>query len=157
MMTISLFRKCRSLRLMVPATLALLLAACSVDTSPQSVALGSDQCEGCGMTIEDAKFACEFVSDKGRCMKFDDLSCLFHYLHKKHVSDSTVAKIYVADYTQPDSMLDITQASLVLGSEIHSPMNGGVAAFHNVKTATVFAFKTKSILLDSWQRLKVQH
>lgn len=157
MMTHTLFRKWRSLRMMLPATLALLLAACSVDTGPKAVVLGSDQCDGCGMTIEDAKFACEFVSDKGRCMKFDDLSCLFHYLHKQHVSDSTVAKIYVADYTRPDSMLDITTASLVLGSEIHSPMNGGVAAFHDAKTATTFARKTKSILLDSWQRLKVQH
>lgn len=141
----------------VLGTLTLVVAACSVSTSPQPVAVGKDECAGCGMTIEDAKFACEFITDKGRCFKYDDASCLFHYLHNNHVSDSTVAKIYVADYASPDSLIDITKASLVLGTEIRSPMNGGVAAFSNAKAATSFALKTKSIFLDTWKRLKVQH
>lgn len=144
-------------RLLMPVAFVLMVVSCGIDTKPQSVAVGKDDCAGCGMTIEDPKFACEFISDKGKCYKFDDVSCLFHYLHKQQLSDSAVAKIYVANYAQPDSLIDVTKASLVLGAGIHSPMNGGVAAFSNPGEARNFAVNTKSILLDSWQRLKVQH
>lgn len=137
--------------------LSAILVGCSVNTKPREVELGKDNCAGCSMAIEDAKFACEFISDKGRCYKFDDLSCLFHYIHKQNIPDSSVLKIYVADYQNPSTMLDIQSASLVLGNTIHSPMNGGVAAFSDAKVAEKFALESKSILLDSWKRLRVQH
>ena len=78
-------------------------------------------------------------------------------MNAKNLSDSTVEKIYVADYEHPDSLIDIKQAGLVLGQDIKSPMNGGVAAFRNRAHAQMFAVKTRSILLDSWERLKIQH
>ena len=143
--------------MLLAMTLATVVAACSADTAPQPVALGKDNCEGCNMTIVDQKFACEFITDKGKCFKFDDLSCLFHYMNKQQVSDSTVARIYVADYTAPDSLIDVTKAHLVLGATIQSPMNGGVAAFKDNAQAVRFARDNKAILLDSWERLKVQH
>ena len=122
------------------------LVACTHDNRPQPISLGKEDCAGCGMTIEVPRFACEFITDKGKCFKFDDLSCLFHYMNAKNLSDSTVEKIYVADYEHPDSLQDIK-----------SPMNGGVAAFRNRTHAQKFAVKTRSILLDSWERLKIQH
>ena len=128
------------------------LVACTHDNRPQPIRLGKEDCAGCGMTIEVPRFACEFITDKGKCFKFDDLSCLFHYMNAKNLSDSTVEKIYVAD-----SLIDIKQAGLVLGQDIKSPMNGGVAAFRNRAHAQKFAVKTRSILLDSWERLKIQH
>ena len=131
--------------------------ACTVNDKPQPVNLGKDNCEKCGMTIEEPQFACEIITDKGKCFKFDDLSCLFHHINEKKLSDSIVTKIYVADYEHPDSLIDIKTANLVLGQDIKSPMNGGVAAFKNKNHARTFATKTRSILLDSWERLKIQH
>ena len=133
------------------------LVACTHDNRPQPISLGKEDCAGCGMTIEVPRFACEFITDKGKCFKFDDLSCLFHYMNAKNLSDSTVEKIYVADYEHPDSLIDIKLAGLVLGQDIKSPMNGGVAAFRNRAHAHKFAVKTRSILLDSWERLQIQH
>lgn len=144
------------------ATFVLLLTllcvvACTVNDKPQPVNLGKDNCEKCGMTIEEPQFACEIITDKGKCFKFDDLSCLFHHINEKKLSDSIVTKIYVADYEHSDSLIDIKTANLVLGQDIKSPMNGGVAAFKNKNHARTFAIKTRSILLDSWERLKIQH
>ena len=144
------------------ATFVLLLTllcvvACTVNDKPQPVNLGKDNCEKCGMTIEEPQFACEIITDKGKCFKFDDLSCLFHHINEKKLSDSIVTKIYVADYEHQDSLIDIKTANLVLGQDIKSPMNGGVAAFKSKNHARTFATKTRSILLDSWERLKIQH
>ncbi|MDY4229180.1 MAG: nitrous oxide reductase accessory protein NosL [Prevotella sp.] len=141
----------------VSALMALALCSCSVDDRPQSVNLGKDKCTACSMTIEDAKFACEYITDKGKCFKFDDATCLFHYLDNNQIADSTLLKVYIADYEQPDSLIDIKTASLVLGEDIHSPMNGGIAAFKNRSHAIEFAQQTRSILLDSWERLKINH
>lgn len=135
---------------------ALLLAACSVNDKPQAINAGEDQCEKCGMTIEKKQFSCEYISDKGKCFKFDDATCLFHYLHDNNIGDSAIAKIYVADYNQPDSLIDIQRASLVLG-EFQTPMNGGVAAFKVAAQASKFAKDNNAILLDSWKRLKLTH
>lgn len=135
----------------------LCVVACTVNDKPQPINLGKDNCEKCGMTIEEPQFACEIITDKGKCFKFDDLSCLFHHINEKKLSDSIVTKIYVADYEHPDSLIDIKTANLVLGQDIKSPMNGGVAAFKNKNHARTFATKTRSILLDSWERLKIQH
>lgn len=135
----------------------LCVSACTHNDKPQPVDLGKDNCAKCGMTIEEPQFACEIITDKGKCFKFDDLSCLFHHIHDKKLSDSIVAKIYVADYEHPDTLIDIKTAHLVLGEDIKSPMNGGVVAFKNKNHARTFATKTRSILLDSWERLKIQH
>ena len=135
---------------------ALLFTACSVNDKPQAINAGGDMCDKCGMTIEKKQFSCEYISDKGKCFKFDDATCLFHYLHDNNIGDSAVAKIYVADYNQPDSLIDIQRASLVLG-EFQTPMNGGVAAFKDAAQASKFAKDNHAILLDSWERLKLTH
>ncbi|SET16470.1 nitrous oxide reductase accessory protein NosL [Prevotella sp. kh1p2] len=151
-----------SVRLSAPAyrlalVLMFLLASCSVDDKPQAIELGKDECAGCKMAITDGQFGCEFITDKGRCLKFDDLSCLFHYIGKNEITDSQILKIYVSDYQHPGTLIDIKTAGLVLGDDIKSPMNGGVAAFGDRRAAEKFAVEHQAILLDSWTRLKQQH
>ena len=141
----------------VSVLFSLTLLSCGVSDKPQAMNLGKDKCTACSMTIEDAKYACEYITNKGKCFKFDDATCLFHYLNNNQIADSTLLRIYIADYEQPDSLIDIKTASLVLGEDIHSPMNGGIAAFSNRKHGIQFAEKTHSILLDSWERLKINH
>ena len=143
--------------LLLTLILTVAATACSVNDEPQPIELGKDLCEGCKMAITDGKFGCELITDKGRCLKFDDLSCLFHYIGKNRIDDNKVLKIYVGDYMQPDKLIDIRTAGLVLGNDIPSPMNGGVAAFSDLAVAKQFAIDHKAILLDSWTRLKQQH
>ena len=90
-------------------------------------------------------------------MKFDDVSCLFNYIKKQDISMESILKIYVADYAQSDQMIDIKEASLVMGADIHSPMNGGVAAFVSKEVATEYARQNNAELLDSWEILVKKH
>lgn len=131
-----------------------LFASCNVDDSPQPIQLGKEDCTACKMTLMDGQFACEFISDKGKCYKFDDLCCLFNYLAKNDIADKSVLKIYVGDFQHPENLIDVKTATLVLGVDIHSPMGGGVAAFSDKEAAIKFAEETKSSVLDSWTRLK---
>lgn len=135
----------------------LLLASCAVDDKPQAIELGKDECVGCKMAITDGQFGCEFITDKGRCLKFDDLSCLFHYIGNHEMPDNEILKIYVHDYQHPGTLIDVKTAGLVLGDDIKSPMNGGVAAFADRRVAEKFAVEHQAVLLDSWTRLKQQH
>ncbi|MBQ9644842.1 MAG: nitrous oxide reductase accessory protein NosL [Prevotella sp.] len=130
------------------------LASCSVDDKPRPVLLGHDDCAACQMTLTDGQFACEVITDKGKCCKFDVVSCLFNYLAMNVISDESVLKIYVGDFLHPEELIDLKSATLVLGMDIHSPMGGGVAAFSDKDAAFKFAEHTNSIVLDSWARLK---
>ena len=42
------------------------LVSCGVSDKPQAMNLGKDKCTACSMTIEDAKFSCEYITDKGK-------------------------------------------------------------------------------------------
>lgn len=140
--------------LLLSLIFSMLFVSCSVDDKPQPVMLGEDDCVACQMTIVKGQFACEYITDKGKCFKFDDLSCLFTYLAKNNVDEQCILKIYVGDYEHPDQLIDLKTATLVLGVDIPSPMGGGVAAFSNRDAAVAFATATKSELLTSWTALR---
>ena len=146
----------------VPAILPVLitlflLSSCAVNDKPQPVVQGKDVCSGCEMTIVDLKFAAEIITNKGRCLKFDDLSCMFHYISKMQEPEKTILKMYVADYLHKDTFLDIKKATLILGDSISSPMNGGVAAFSSPELVVEYAKSLKAEVLDTWERLRIQH
>ncbi len=47
----------------------LFITSCSVDDNPQPIKLGQDDCTACKMTLMDGQYACEFITDKGKCYK----------------------------------------------------------------------------------------
>ena len=140
--------------LLLAVCFAMLCVSCSVDDKPQPVKLGEEDCAACQMAIVEGQFACEFITDKGKCFKFDDLSCLFTYIAKNDIDENSILKIYVSDYEHPETLIDLKTAALVLGVDIQSPMGGGIAAFSNREAAVAFAENTKSNLLTSWTVLR---
>lgn len=110
---------------LVVLPLLLLQNACTTK-GPVPITINVDQCEYCIMTITDAKFSCQLVTDKGRVYKFDDLACL-----KRYQKDYTAinATAYVADYHTPKNFMLLTAAFLVKGDAVKSPMGGQTAAF----------------------------
>lgn len=137
---------------------ALIFMACGIDTSPKPINVQKDACAGCKMTIMESKFAAEFISDKGKCFKFDDVCCMFHYIGKNYKNPEIEVKMmYIADFAHDGVLLDITKAYLVLGDEIKSPMNGGVAAFATMQEATNYAKLMNAEVIDSWKRLSMKH
>ena len=143
--------------LLLALTFIVTLGSCTVSDDPVPMKIGSDECTGCKMVIADGKFASEVITDRGRVMKFDDVSCLFHFIKRQGIPMEKILKIYVADYQHPDQLVDIKEASLVMGADIHSPMNGGVAVFASKEEAMKFAEETKSALLKSWDVLVQKH
>ena len=56
----------------------LLLVSCS-SSEPKPIKLNSDTCDFCKMTIANGKFGAELITQKGRCYKFDDVSCMIQF------------------------------------------------------------------------------
>lgn len=127
--------------------LVLLLAGCKPAFEP--VDYGHDSCTHCRMTIMDKRFTAELLTSKGRAYKFDDFGCLLKYLKDEHIHDPGM-KIYVANFNHPDEpFLDARQAVFIHNENLHSPMNGNLAAYTNKTAANSAGTETKLLTLSS--------
>lgn len=118
-----------------------ILLACS--TEPRKVLLGKDSCHHCRMNIADAKFACEAVNTKGKTVIFDDVTCM---INNEEVQDGWI--LYVADF-DTGQWLEWQKAFWVHSVELHSPMNGNIAAFSTKERAEAMAVAWKGTILSS--------
>jgi copper chaperone NosL len=107
--------------------LALLLGcfiqSCTPTTQP--IKYSSDACDNCKMTIMDKKFAAEWVTNKSKVFRFDDVHCLSAYL-KTNKSEGTA---YVNDYNGTKELAKADELFYVQSESIKSPMGGHIAAF----------------------------
>ncbi|MEJ7830288.1 MAG: nitrous oxide reductase accessory protein NosL, partial [Segetibacter sp.] len=103
--------------------------ACS--TGPQPIKYGSDACDNCKMTIMDKRFANEWVTDKSKVLKFDDVHCLVVFL-KTNNSKGTA---YINDYSGK-GFFKATEMFFVNAQSLKSPMIGNIAAFTNLAAMT---------------------
>ncbi len=90
------------------------------------------------MTIMDKKFGAEIVTVKGKAYKFDDINCMIEFLAGGLISENDVSKKLVIDYKNENSFIDAEHAIYYVGEDVHSPMNGNVAAFFNKQEAQKF-------------------
>ncbi len=128
----------------------LMLSGCG-ETTPEQAKLNVDNCDNCKMTIADAKFVAELITSKGRLYKFDDISCLQSY-DKEHPGN-VVAKLFVANFENPDQFLSVEDAVFVKGEKINSPMGGNLAAFGTNKAAEQFS-ATRDAQIVLWEDIK---
>ncbi|RNC66858.1 nitrous oxide reductase accessory protein NosL [Proteiniphilum sp. X52] len=139
-------RKKRTAAVLI-AFLVLPFLSC-VSDSAQPVRLNQDECEKCRMTIVDPKFDTQIITARGRCLKFDDLSCLIRHLKEK---ESTKAKkIYVSDYLKEDHFIEAEKAFYIRGGEVKSPMNANIAAFESREEAEEAARQLNAEII-SWE------
>ena len=110
------------------ASSMIFLAACS-ETGPQESRVGKDQCDNCKMTISDAKYATQLITEKGRLYKFDDISCLNDY-EVSNTETTANAKMYVADFPS-GKFIEKGTATLIKGGDIKSPMGGNTQAYQD--------------------------
>lgn len=100
---------------------------------PQDIKLGSDQCDHCKMTITDAKYAAELVTDKGRVYKFDDLKCMQDYA-TSNTDKSANAKTYATDFST-GKFIETSTATIIQGGSIKSPMSGNYQVYSDKAAA----------------------
>lgn len=103
------------------------LSSCSA--GPEPFAFGKDLCHTCKMGIIDPKFGAELITKKGKIYKFDDVSCLNHYLKSNATETSDIRQLLVINFEKENDFLPIDQAVFVLGPAVKSPMGSHAAAF----------------------------
>ena len=109
--------------------LAVLLAAAVACTpGPRPLALGSEQCAHCHMTLADPRFAGELVTRTGRVIPFDDVGCLATFVATGGIAPDEIHSLWVNDFARPDSLLRVADAVFLESDSLHTPMDYGLAA-----------------------------
>jgi copper chaperone NosL len=132
--------------------IALLLIFFSCNVSPKAIEYGSDGCYFCKMTIVDKVHAAEIVTKKGKVYKFDATECMVNFMGD---FDSSEIKLYLSNnYTEPESLIDATQATFLISENIPSPMGAFLSAFKNKADAEKTQAE-KGGTLYTWDELLV--
>lgn len=95
------------------------------------------------------KFANEWVTDKGKVYRFDDVHCLLSYT-KTNNSKGTA---YINDYTGKKEFAKANEMFFVKSSELKAPMGGNVAAFVEKTDADEFVKNNQGTAL-LWEEVK---
>ncbi|HRI01490.1 MAG TPA: nitrous oxide reductase accessory protein NosL [Saprospiraceae bacterium] len=102
-------------------------------SGPEEIKINKDNCSHCKMTIADAHFGAEVITDKGKVFKFDDLRCLIDFIAEN--PNAVYKSKYVHDFTSNNVLIPVESAHFLQGGSIHSPMGGNTAAFKSADEA----------------------
>lgn len=111
----------------------LLLSACKAGFEP--IDYGKEACAHCKMTIVDPRFACEFVTAKGRVYKFDDVLCMKKYTEEYKIPVESTTFLVAEYYGEKDKFINAANAVYLKNELYASPMNGNMAAFNDIQAA----------------------
>jgi copper chaperone NosL len=124
----------------------------SCNTAPGPLKIGVDNCYFCKMTISNAKFGAEIVTNKGKLFKFDDVHCLIDYLKTNDLQQTEVKDIYITDFSGNHNLINIKQALLLKSDALRSPMGGNIAAFENTDSLKFVQQHYKGVVVN-WNEL----
>lgn len=111
----------------------------SCNAQPKAIKLGVDQCHYCKMTISDARFPSEVVTQKGKVYIFDDIHCMLEFLKENATIKNNVKDIYFSDYLGAHSLILANDAHLYKSEDLRSPMGGNTAAFASADSMNIVA------------------
>lgn len=130
--------------------IALLLTIFSCNVGPEPINYGSDGCHFCKMTIVDKVHAAEIVTNKGKVYKFDATECMVNFMDD---FDTSEIKLYLSNnYTEPEALIDATQATFLISENIPSPMGAFLSAFESKMDAEKMQTE-KGGTLYTWDEL----
>ncbi len=135
--------------------LVLFSAACSApqgdEPQPPEIQYGLDECDACGMSIDDARFASATLLMDGAYRKFDDIGDMIVY-HMDH-PDQQVEAWFVHDHDSEEWIL-AEDSFYVVSKEIESPMGHGIFAFETQETAEKFAGGLSSAQVMNFEEVR---
>lgn len=131
-------------RLFIFSFVAILFIGCK--TGPEAIKLNQDNCSFCKMSISDAKFATEVVTDKGRVYKFDDLHCMLGFVKADANFKGT---LYAVPAEDEKTFVMAKEAFYVKSDAIKSPMKGNTLAYKS-KAAAETAAKEYNAGVSTW-------
>lgn len=115
--------------------------------NPDAIKINSDNCDNCGMTISNPKFAAVLFTAKGRTYKFDDISCLLDYKNDNK-EKARGAGLYVSSFLNDNQLLPADRAVYIKGDNIKSPMGGNIAAFESREGAKKYVVDLSAEFTD---------
>ncbi|MCP4054504.1 MAG: hypothetical protein GY739_15885 [Mesoflavibacter sp.] len=130
--------------------ISLLLLVFSCNVSPKPIDYGSDGCHFCKMTIVDKVHAAEIVTKKGKVYMFDATECMINF--RKDFNTSEIELYLSNNYTEPEALIDATEATFLISKNIPSPMGAFLSAFKNEANAKEFQAE-KGGDLYTWEEL----
>jgi len=136
--------------LKIITTLVVLGLLWSCNISPKPIEYGQDACHFCKMTIVDKMHAAEVVTAKGKVYKFDATECMINFLNE--FDTSTIALYLSNNFTNPEELIDATQATFLISKNVPSPMGAFLSAFKNKEDAIKLQAK-KDGEIYSWESL----
>ncbi len=128
--------------------LIVLLAGCTI--KPQPINYGTDGCHFCRMTIVDQQHAAQFVTKKGKAFKFDAIECMINY--QKEIDTNDIALYLCNHFTNPEELIDATEATFLISEGIPSPMGEYLTAFKTQEEAQEALEKHEGTLF-TWDEL----
>lgn len=107
---------------------SLALAACG-PRGPAAIELGQESCGYCRMVVDDARFAAQLISARGKTHVFDSIECMASYDVANEKSGNAPRGRWVSDFRAPGSWLRAEDALYMQGIRSRSPMGYSLAAF----------------------------
>jgi len=134
-------------KIAVAAGIMLVMQSCA--TGPQPIKYGSDACDFCKMTIMEKKFACEWITSKGKVFRFDDVHCLLSY-NKVNKAEGLA---YINDFTGNGDLVKANELFFVNAAVLKAPMGGNMAAFTKKTAAETFSNTNQGQILN-WEAVE---
>lgn len=142
-------------KILILITIFLVVASCgdNSDRGPETIYYGEDVCERCQMIISDQKFAAQYITPSGKASKFDDTGCMIEFIiNNEKISDNKF-NIFVIDYTT-GHWINARQSYFSYSKSVKTPMNYGIIAFGNRRSAEEFSEKTDSSFIGGYSDVK---
>lgn len=133
--------------------ISLLIWSCNAE--PRAISYGHDNCHHCKMKLMDPVYGAEVVTQKGKIFIFDDVNCLMSFLESDEVSQEDIKNILVADYKNPESLIDATVAFYLKSDKFQTPMASNIIAFSDYKTLESYKSEHGGVYL-AWGELVTQ-
>ncbi|WP_019244196.1 MULTISPECIES: nitrous oxide reductase accessory protein NosL [Bacillus] len=114
-----------------------MLSACGKEPSYKPVAINPevDVCDLCNMSLVEENDVTELFSKDGDVYKFDDIGCMFEFVHKdKGIAEKDIAKQYVRDM-ESGKWIEVEKAYFAYDSSFPTPMSYGVLSFEKKEAA----------------------
>ncbi|HJR36730.1 MAG TPA: nitrous oxide reductase accessory protein NosL [Gemmatimonadales bacterium] len=133
----------------ITAAAVLLAAAACATPRPRPLAFGAEECAHCHMTLADPRHAGQLVTTTGKILPFDDVGCLATFIATGGIAGDAIHSVWLHDFAQPDSLLDLKAAVFLQDDSIRTPMDYGLVALRRGAAADSLAAATGGRLL-SW-------
>ena len=129
------------------------LMACSSGSPMPVDIVPEDMCQRCKMAISEKRLAAEFLGQDGLAFKFDDISCMVHFL-KSRSDKPPVAAIFVTDFDS-GAWIRADVAFYIRSDRLKTPMGGGAAAFkdHSKAEAEATGYQVSVMRFEELQKI----